>query len=544
MAFLIAQGGTSLYKIDLSTGTATALSLPTGVSLSSTRKPKFAVLNQWVAMVNSPNRNLVIDPEGIVRPMNLYPPNAPPTVLAGSGTGLTGVFRYGLTNVILNTDGELLLESPMSPLSKPNTAFANKNASLTDIEVAIDSITHRRLYRTVGGGSYPNLFKVFDIEGNVQTALIENMSDVNLPLMPTFPTSLTPPPGSIPGIRMKNIVEWKSRFWAIADNPSLIDTVFASETNKVYAWPNQLVAYPTGQDQLGIIGFAIRKNQLGLLKRNGLWQIAGSSGSTGISITNVNVQQIAHAPGSLSPESIKSVPGDRVLYLGRDGVYEWSDAGVQNISKDQVHPWFTTDTYFNRAQFANAFARYNEKLNQYELHLAAAGSSNIDRWVSFSLTTRKWYGPHKTDAFTPSSACDLVDGDGLPLTFVGGTDGVVYIGNRSTYTDGASTAIDMDCYGPWHHMDAPAISKFWGQLVMRTKVESGGTLSVTPYVGKNVEVAAQSAISHSLTTGMEKLRRLGDGELMRLRFRENTNAQNATIYGYEVDSVFENGRRG
>jgi hypothetical protein len=517
VAFLIAQGGATLYKVDLTTGTATALTLPTGVTLSTTRRPKFAVLNQWVAMVNSPTRNLVIDPEGIVRVMVPRPPTVGPSVVAGGSTGLTGAYLYALSNVVLNSDGELLLESPLSPLSKSVT-LANNDASLTDLEIAPDSITHRRLYRTVAGGSYPTLYKVMDVEGNVATAVLDNVSDTTLPLLPAMPSTLTSPPGTLPGMRFKNIVEWKSRFWGISDNPSLIDTVFATETNKVYAWPNQLVAYPTGQDEKGIIGFAVRKNQLGLLKRNGLWQISGTSGSTGIAITNTSVQQVANAPGSLSAETTKTVPGDRVLYLGRDGVYEWSDQGVQNISKDQVHPWFTTDTYFNRAQFVNAFARYNEKLNQYELHLAAAGSSNIDRWVSFNLTTRKWYGPHVTALFTPSSACDVVDGDGLPVTLIGGTDGVIYVGNQSTYRDGAATVIDMDCFGPFHSCDEPDVEHYWGQLSMLTKIEASGTLSVTPYVG-GLDAAAQSAISHTLTTGREKLRRLGDGRLMRLRMR-------------------------
>lgn len=547
MAFLIAQGGSNLYRVDLTTGTATQLTLPTGVTLNSSRKPKFAVLNQWVAMVNSPSRNLVIDPEGVVRLMVPRPPTVGPTAVAGASTGLTGAYRWALSNIVKNTDDELLLESPLSPLSKSVT-LANNDASLTDLELSIDTITHRRLYRVLSGGAFPDLFKVLDIEGNDQTAILDNVADATLGLLPAFTETLVSPPGTLPGIRFKNIVEWKSRFWGIAENPSLIDTVFATETNKVYAWANQIVAYPTGQDEKGIIGFAVRKNQLGLLKRNGLWQISGTSGSTGVAIANVSVQQIALAPGSLSPDAIISVPGDRVIYLGRDGVYEWGDSGVVNISKDQVHPWFTTDTYFNRTRFPNAFIRYNAKLNQVELHLAAAGSSTEDRWVSFNLTNGKWYGPHKTDAFTPSSAADIIDSDGLPLTFVGGSDGVVYIGNRTIYTDGASTAIDMDCLGPFHNFDSPDIEKFWGQLSVLAKKESSGILTITPRLVSGtggVEDAVNGTdFSHDLTKGREQLDgRIGDGRMLGFRFRQNTNAVNATLQGYEIDKVFEDGRR-
>ena len=543
MAFLIAQGSSSLYKVNLTTGTATALTLPTGVTLSTSRKPKFAVLNQWVAMVNSPSRNLIIDPEGTVRVMTPRPPSAPPSVVAGSSTGLTGAYRYAMSNCVLNSDGELLLESPLSPLSASVT-LANTDASLSDLEVALDDITHRRLYRTLTGGEYPTLYRVMDVEGNVAQTVVDNLADASLELLPSFDETLVSPPGTLPGIRFKNIIEWKSRLWGISDNPTLIDSVFASETNRVYAWPNSLVAYPTGQDEKGIVGFGKRRNQLGLFKRNGLWQVAATSSSTGVSFNSLSVSQIANAPGSISPDTIVSeLPGDTVLYLGRDGVYEWGDSGVVNVSKELVNPWFTTDDYFVRSRFQHAFARYNEKLNQYELHLAAVGSVVEDRWVSFNLTTRKWYGPHKTGAFTPSSGAHLVDGDGLPVTLVGGTDGVIYLGNQSTIRDGAATAIDFDCYGPWHHKDNPDVNKFWGQLSVRSKIEAAGTLSITPYVGKNITTSAQTAISHDLTTGRQQLRILGDGELMRLRIRENTVNQGAVLFGYEVDEVFENGRR-
>lgn len=541
MAYLIAQGGASLYKVDLSTGTATALTLPTGVTLSTTRKPKFAVLNQWVAMVGSPTRNLVIDPEGNVRVMVPRPPSAPPTVAAGSSTGLTGAYLYGSTNIIKNSDGELLLESPLSPLSKSVT-LAAQDASISDLEISLDDITGRRIYRTVAGGAYPTLYRVMDIDDNTTQTMVDNLADASLSLLPALLETLVAPPGTLPGIRFKNIIEWKSRFWAISDNPTLIDTVFATETNKVYAWANSLVAYPTGQDEKGILGFAKRKNALGLLKRNGLWQIAGTSGSTGIAVTNVSVNQIAEAPGSMSPDTIITVPGDKVLYLGRDGVYEWSDGGVVSVTKEQVHPWFTTDTYFNRTRFANAFAKYNELRNQYELHLAAAGSSSEDRWVAFNLTTRKWYGPHKTGAFTPSHAANLVDGDGLPVCLVGGTDGVVYVANSTNKRDGAATAIDMDCYGPWHSMDEPDVEHHFGQMSMLSKIEGSGTMDVIPYVG-GLDAAAAATITHTLTTGRQLLRILGDGRLLRFRMRKNTVNESATIYGYEIDNVFENGRR-
>lgn len=543
MAFLLTQGASTLYKVDISTGTATALTLPTGVTLSTTRKPKFALLNQWVAMVNSPSKNLLIDPEGIVAPLALRPPLHGPSMAAGSGTGLTGAYMFRISFIVKNSDGDLLSESVLSPSSVAVT-LANQDASLTDIAISPDAeTTGRRVYRTLSGGASTIMFHVFDIDDNTSTSIVNNTADATVTLLPTMANTLVSPPGTLPGIKFKNIVQWKSRFWGIADDPSLLDTIYASSTNKVYTFPDSLVAYPTGQDEKGIIGFGVRRNQLGFLKRSGLWMISSSSGSTGVNLSNVSLQQVAfEKAGCIAEDTIITI-NDKVYWLGRDGVYEWDDDSVHSITDDLVAPWFRKDgTYFNRSRFENAFARYNEITNSYELHLAATGSSDEDRWISFNLTNRKWFGPHKTALFTPSHAGHLTDADGLPVTLVGATSGVIYTGNSANKRDGAATAIDMDCFGPFHSGGEPDYEHYWGELSMLTKVESAGTLEITPYVGR-LGVAAGTAFNHTLTTGRERLQRLGRGALARLRFRKNTVNQSATIYGYEISPYHVVGRR-
>src|SRR3990167_75897 len=538
MAFLLAQGGSTLYKLNLSTGVATALTLPTGVTLSTTRRPRFAVLNQWIVMTNSPTRNLAIDPEGTVRVLVPYPPAHPPTMAAGSGTGLTGAYQFKVSYIVTNSDGDLLMESALSPPSVAVT-LANQNASLTDIARSTDSISARRIYRTLTGGAV--YFHLLDHEGNTSEALINNLSDASLELLPALSDTLTSPPGTIAGIRFKYIVEWKSRLWAISDEPNLLDTIFVTETNKVYAWPNTLTAYPTGQDEVGCVALAPRRNQLGILKRNGLWQINASSTSTGVSLANTSIQQITYGKaGCVAPETVVVV-NDKAYWLGNDGGYEWTDNGVQNVSEDLVAPWFKTDTYFNRSQFPNAFAKYNELRNQYELHLAAVGSSSIDRWVALNLNNMKWYGPNKTDLFTPTSVEHFTDVNNLPQAFVGASSGVIYTANSTTFLDGDSTAVDLDCYTPFFHADAPDVVHYWDRFSALSKVELAGTLTITPYLGR-LDATAGTAISHTLTTGRELLRRIGVGPMFRFRLRHNTANQGVTLYGFEIP-FHEVGRR-
>jgi hypothetical protein len=368
--------------------------------------------------------------------------------------------------------------------------------------------------------------------------LQNGLTDAGLSILPAQPSILVAPPGTFVGTRMRIITSWKNRLWGCGDDDADVDTVRYSEDGKVYAWPNSLTAYPKGADEKGVVGFAPRKDQLGLLKRNGVWQVTGDSSA------NFRVIQLTDGVGGcIAPDSVVVI-NDRAFWLGNDGVYEWSSEGIKNISDEMVKPWFTKGTtFFNEARFEYAFARFNKARNSYELHLAANGSSVEDRWVSFNLTNRKWYGPHKTAAFTPSHAAGLIDSSNIPLCLVGGTDGIIYQANSATATDGTASAIDMDCYLPYHHMNAPDVMHTFLQLSVNSKRESGGTLTITPeMIGRNGAAAAQSAISHDLTLGHEVLRRLGDGRMVRLRLREATNAQKATIYGYEIPA-FEVGRR-
>jgi len=532
MAFILAQAGTTLYKVDVSTGTATALTLPTGVTLNSTRKPKFATLGEWVVMTHSPSKNLAIDVEGTVRVLCPQAPlNGPTTSNVAGGSALTGTYKYWVSFYVKDADGNVLMESPLS-LPSVELTVTTDDIEVGELPLSGDTVTGRRLYRSLTGGVVP--YRLFDVDDNTSNSVRDGIADTTLELLPSLAEFYVSPPGTVPGFQMKSIVEWKSRLWGVSNDPTLVDTIFASDTNKIYTWPNSLVAHPAGIDKEGVVGFGVRRNHLGFMKRTGIWAVSATSGGTGIDFTRLTVSQIApRQAGCLAEDSILTI-NDKVYWLGRDGVYEWDDNGVKSVSDTLVAPWFKKGTtVFNRDRFQYAFARYNAVTNSYELHLAAAAASTENRWVSFNLTNRCWYGPHVTGAFTPTHAGDATDANGLPLTLVGGSDGVIYAGNGSNNRDGSATAIDMDCYGPWHHGEDPDDTNYYGQVSVLSRVESAGTMEVIPVVGR-LDTTAQAAITHTLTTGRERLRRLGVGALMRLRFRKNTVNQSASIYGYEL----------
>jgi hypothetical protein len=530
--FYLAQAGAKLYRVNTA-GTATELTLPTGITIDATRRSRFAVLGRTIVMTNSPSRNLAIAPDGTVRPMAIRPPGSSVLLAAGSATGLTGDYRaWQAFRIRDSVTGAMIAQSPLSPVSLSVT-LADNDISVTGIAISADEAVNTRvLYRTTAGGALP--FEWAELEGNEAVTLISGLSDAALALVPETP-NLGIPPGTIEGERLELITSWKNRLWGKSTALDSLDTVLYSEDNEVWNWPstNSLAIRPIGQDERGITGFIARRDELGIGKRDMLAKIVGDTPD------DFEVVVVVMGVGPVSQESCRVVR-DVGYFLGEDGVYTWTAEGVKSISRDTVHAWFNTDTYFNRALFDRAFSHYDPAFDAYVLHLAAAGSSDIDRWVMYTIRDGKWWGPHKTGAFTPTFAQTIEDANDVEIPIICGSDGKMYK-PTSAFTDGTDTAIDFDVETKFFSGDAPDVHHYWGQPSIHTKIEAGGTLTVTPKVGR-LDASAGTAISHDLTLGRERLRRLGVGPLAQLRIRQNTNAQGAQIYGLELP-FHEVGRR-
>lgn len=532
MGFLYVQAGTSLQKINAAGTTITNLSLPSGVSLSSTRVPRFATLGRYVVLVNSPNVNLLIDPtDDTVRPMSLAAPASAATIAAGTGTGLTGAFKVKYTHGVKNSTGLLVSESPFSPESASFTA-SNTGLLVTGIAISPSaSVNVRRVYRTLSGGAV--YFHWADLDGNVQTSIDSNTSDASLSLLPA-PSALGNPPGSTAGSSpLELITAWKGRLWARAGttatntNTTIVDTLLWSETRQPYAWPakNSLPVPPVGADEFGVTALIPRRDVLGLAKRDSLWIVTDPNPLEG------DLRSVVSGVGCIAPDSVVVIR-DTAYWLGEDGVYQWDNNGVMNISEAQVDPWFTSTTYFNQAQFENARGRWNPITGTYDLLLANAGSSDLDRWVSYYLKEKVWLGIHKFDAATTVSIGLSEDTDDLHLPLFGSTSGFLWK-EQATRTDDTATAIDADLDTPFYSGNTPDIQKVWLQPSFLSRVETGGTLTITPKTG-GLNASAGANKSHNLTLGREKLGRLGVGRLAQLRIRENTAGQDATLYGIEI----------
>ncbi len=523
MGFYLVQGGTTLKKMSTS-GALTALTLPTGVTLDSTKRMRATVVGDLAIVVNSPSETITVDRFATVRILCPKQPSSPVTLSAVSGGTLTGTFTAWMTYFIKDLFGNIIAESDFGPVSAAQ-AVSSQYLGIS-APVSPQQISGRKFYRsTTGPGT--TKFPWFDVEDNLLTTFQDDLSDAGLQLIAAA-TDLGPPPD------MELVASWRDRLWCKV--PTDRDNLYYSGINRPFAFAptNRVPIPPRHTDDRGITGFLPRRDELGVGKAGSIHKITGTTTSN---FTRVGVNE---KTGIWAPDSCVVI-NDVGYFLGNPfGVYTWDSNGITNITNEDVQPWFTTDTYFARGYFDQAVGGYDPSRHAYVLGLSAVGSTVIDRWVVYDITSKKWWGPHKTGEFTITGITTVRDENNTPMVVWSGADGKVYE-QQTTKTDGSSTAIDMDCYTNWYSGGTPAIFKTFMQPWITTKVQAGGTLSVIPAVGE-MDASAGSTISHSMTAGTETLRRIGDGKFCQIRFRENTAAQDVVIYGFELP-FFENGRR-
>lgn len=532
MAFYIVKTASKLYLLDTS-GTATELTLPDAIDIISGRRMRAAVLDRHVVVVNGVTRPLWVDPNNatpVARGMAIPTPAHPPLLSAGAAGALTGSFNAKVAYLVKDVYGDVIAHGPYSALSSDVTVSADK-ISVTNIPVAPHpSVNCRRLSRsTVGPGSVQ--FEWIDIDDNTTTGIEDDLPDEALSTLP-IESELGMPPSDL-----ELVIEWKRRLWAKSRND--VDNAYFSGDGAFFAWPasNTVAIPPFGNDTTGISGFIRRRDEMAIGRLDRIWKIIGDDPDNFARVI------LVEGTGIRAPDSVVVIR-DIGYFLADDGVYAWGPDGVRCVSSAKVHGWFATDDYFNRANYENAVGWWDPRFGTYNLLLSAAGSTDLDRWVVYQIEKDRWFGPHKTDGFTPVFAALLQDANASAMPVLCGSNGFLYKMNQSTIADDG-TAIDLDIELR-HNGKTPDIEKVFGQLSMLTRVEAGGTLSITPSLG-GLGAGAQAAISHDLTTGRQRLRHISTiaqavGRILKLRFRNTEVNQAVHIYGYEIP-FHESGRR-
>jgi hypothetical protein len=524
MAFSLVQAGTNLYSVNPEGGVSTALTLPTGITMTDTRIPRFARFQNAVIVVNTPSRPLVVDPEGLVRVLTPLAPSSAAVLTGANGGTLSGRYNVKYTFIVLDTQGNLISESDYAPLSNTVT-IASKYLRAASLALSTDTISARRLYRTTNNGSV--YFQWIDVDGNTAQAVQDDKTDAGLSLIAAGAR------GTAPDLVL--IAAYNGRLWGVGRTDG--DHLNYTEAGTTYGWSllNTLLIPHVGDDRFGITALAPRRDCLGVGRRNQLLQVVGNTTAT---IKPINVSENL---GILSQESVV-IYRDVVFFLWRDGVYAWDSNGVRCLSDEAgVRTWFVSNSYFNRGMFSRAFAVFDPVGVAYRLFLCSAGQNTPDRWVEYNLKTGKFYGPHTTDAFTPSCALQVRGTNDQPYPMIGSRDGYL--------SQDVETRTDWSLY-PIHFKvtldndaDEHDHEKYFGQFIIQTHKEDGGTVTITPSVGDLDDETVGDQMEHDLTVARERLDRIGQGKRMTVMIENKEIDRMVTLYGYEVDPVRDVGQR-
>jgi len=517
MSYTLVQAGSGLQSLNGNGAISTPLTLPASVTVSPLYTPRFARFKQYLVMVNSCSRPVSIDQAGTVRLLTPLPPTTPLVLSGVAGGSLTGTYLARQTYIVLDPAANVIAESDYGPLiTNGGTVIAAKYLKAANINLSPEAVTGARIYRTTSTGAV--YFSWISTDSNTVTAVQDDLSDAGLP------TVSGPTLGTAPDLTL--ICEWKGRLWGVGRTD--IDNLRYTEAGTMYAWGalNTLPIAHVGADAYGITALIPRKNALGVAKKNTLTSV------TGTATTNFMPSVIGEQVGCDSQESVE-VFNDTAYWLWRDGVYQWDSNGVQNITDGAVRTWFTTGTYFNRAMFPRAFGEIEPETLKYRLYLAAAGTTALNRWIEYDLQTKTWWGPHKTDAFTPTSKVTAVGADGHPYAMVGSLEGYLSM-DTQTKSDWGLSPIVCSLRTKSYGNDTQQMEKLWSNLTIFGKIQPSGTVNVVPTVGELEGATAQSPMLWDLTLSRHRLPILGAGKFLTLEFDTATLNEDFALLGFDV----------
>lgn len=526
MPYYLIHAGSVLQKM-ATDGTLEAVALPEGVTLSNVLRARFALLNKTLLVGNAPSRTLLFDGGLSAHLASLAAPTSAPTVGAGSGT-LIGDYFAAYSFAIKDEKGNIIVESDLSPISTTVT-LATQGLAISGIAPSLDSgVTTRRIYRCASGGD--TLYWAYDIDDNYSATYTSTEEDAALGTESVTNLGLGACPGSTADDRLKLLVTWKDRVWGVSNTEP--DNLRFSGSRMPYAWSgfNMIPIGQVGQDDIGVNGFLPRRDELGVLKLNMLAKVIGSTED------DFQLIVVVEGVGCYAPDSCVVIR-DVGYFLSHDGVYSWGPEGVQSLSDANVRPWFSTDLYFNRSQFANAFARYNWRTHSYELHLASVGQEAIDTWVQYDIDRKRWFGPHRSVAMIPASGGQIEGEDGLPIPAVGDTAGYLWPQNNTEIMDG-DYEIPFDVITQPYTEGLPDYHKLFHELSMLLKSQGTGFVEITIFIDNE----EQTPILCPMETNRKRLRRAGNGRLLSLRFFNDALYQDCELHGIELP-ITVTGRR-
>lgn len=526
MPFTLFQAGNMLKTVNTDGGLSPALTLPSGVILATNRQPRFARFKRYVIVVNTPTRPLSVDVDGVVRPLTPAPPTVAVTLSAGASGTLTGSYLARQTYKLLDAFGNIIAESDYGPDELVRTTVSSQKLHAA-FPLSSENVDATQLYRTTTLGA--TFFPWVTVAGNTTTSVENDNSDASLG------TLAGPELGTAPDLTL--IAEFAGRLWGVSRDD--VDSLRYTSAGTMYGWSalNTLLIPHVGSDGAGITALIPRRAALGVARRNVFNQVTGSQ--------RTNFQPVivngGENTGCVSQESVV-VFNDVAYFLAADGVYQWDSNGITCISDGRVRTWFTTDIHFNKSMFWRAFSEFDPIGKKYRLFLAGKGQDRITHWVEYDLTNGTWWGPHETDAFSPSSAFLVAGRNQQLFPMIGSREGYLSQ-DQPDKNDWDLFPITYKVTVRSEEMGEPEQEKYWGELAIHVETQDTGTLVITPEVGSVDETTPTAPLSADMTLARQRVGRIGSGNSMVLNFENDELNVDTAIYGYEVNPVHPIGQR-
>lgn len=526
MPFTLFQVGNMLKTVNTDGGLSPALTLPSGVVLATNRQPRFARFKRYIVVVNTPTRPISVDTEGVVRPLTPAPPTVAVALSAGAAGTLTGSYLSLQTFKFLDAFGNIIAESDYGPAELARTSITNQKLHAV-FPLSSENVDASQLYRTTTLGAV--YFPWTLVAGNATTSIENDNSDASLGLIPG------PELGTAPDLTL--IAEFAGRLWGVTRDD--IDSLRYTGAGQMYSWSalNTLLIPHVGSDGAGITALIPRRAALGVARRNVFNQVTGSQ-RTNFQPTIVNGGENT---GCVSQESVV-VFNDVAYFLAADGVYQWDSNGITCVSDGRVRTWFTTDIHFNKSMFWRAFSEFDPIGKKYRLFLAGKGQNRITHWVEYDIMNGTWWGPHKTDAFSPSSAFLVAGRNQQLFPMIASREGYLSQ-DQEDKNDWGLAPIAFSAKVRSEESGEPEQEKYFGELAVHVETQPTGTLVITPELGSVDETTATAPLTADMRVARQRVGRIGTGNSMVLNFDNDELNVDTAIYGYEVNPVNPIGQR-
>jgi hypothetical protein len=384
---------------------------------------------------------------GVVRTWGVAAPTAAPTLAAGAASSLSGVYTVSFTYV-RKSGTALCHESNPSPTSLPIT-ITSTNISVTGLTDSSDAqVTHKRIYRTVNGGSTRLLDQ--EIAQGVTTATL-SVADTALGAAVETDNDLPPTTHAL-------ALHQEHLFLLDSDNPDYLWWTKRYRPESVPA--ANLLRIGTPSDPLS--GLVSLVGLLGVFTPTTKYRILGNATSGFVH------QEALSSRGTPAPQAaIATEKG--CFFVARDGLFRTNFVQEDEELSGLIAPLFEGRTV-NDYDPINWSAASTMALGYWKQRLYFAYPSGDhttpDMLAVYSFHTNTWYF-YQYD--TPVHA--LYNEEATDLLLAGGEDGTI----ASLETGSSDNGVDISA------VLEPATGTVPGTTALGTKAGQ------TPYLSKRFD---------------------------------------------------------